>query len=149
MDSLRPDRDDLDLYNSRKNKSKSAKSTPGKGSARSKDVSATRVAASGEATQGTLSSSQAGASSRSPLLVVSLLLMMLALAGLSYFYRQQSQSVMSLEKRLASADEFIGQSKLLFARLEGEVNENGAKLMQTRKSEKKKKEFMESEVRKL
>lgn len=149
MDSLRPDRDDLDLYNSRKNKNKSAKAALGKSGEKAKGVNASRPVSPGASAQLTGSNEKAKSSGGSPLMIVLLLLMILALAGLSYLYWQQSQTVTGLEKRLTDADEFIGQSKLLFARLEGEVTETGAELLQTGTSAEKKMAFLESEVRKL
>ncbi|KZZ59394.1 hypothetical protein, partial [Oleiphilus sp. HI0123] len=156
MDSLRPDRDDLDLYNSRKNKNKSAKASAGKrDDIGNKKQQVGKAGSGSSSTVNAVRSSEvrapvaASQSSASPLVVSLLLLMLLALGGLSYLYWQQSQTVVGLEERLSSADEFIGQSKLLLARLEGEVSETGAELMQTGTSAEKKMAFLESEVRKL
>jgi chromosome segregation ATPase len=54
-----------------------------------------------------------------------------------------------LERRLSDADEFIGQNKLLMARLEGEVSETGAEIEETGSVAGKKLDVLESEVRKL
>ena len=151
MDSLRPDRDDLDLYNSRKNKS--AKAGQKKVEKKAQQIVRPEGAQfeNGEQARGSsrVQAAPVAPSKNSPLVILLLLIMLIASLGLSYLYWQQSQTVASLEQRLLSADEFIGQSKLLFARLEGEVSETGAELLQTGTSAEKKMAFLESEVRKL
>lgn len=177
MDSLRPDSDELTLYKNRKSTSKNAKQSPGKphgkvqvdktsglgGGAKSR-VTNTNVAGGAASRAGVANPSvgldrepiggrverRHGSQSSSPVLVWVLLLVILsAMSGFAYLYWEQSQTIKNLEERLISADEFIGQSKLLFARLEGEVSETGAGLIEAGASAEKKLAFLESEVRKL
>jgi hypothetical protein len=165
MDSLRPDRDDLDHYKSRKGGNKGAKLSTGKLSANQNGVKAkddsgsrpigaagsqTKDARTGHMTRSSVSSNQSNSSSGSNFLVVALsFVIVLIVVGFSYLYWQQSVTIKGLESRLSSADEFIGQSKLLFARLEGEVSETGQELLQAGSSVDKKIAFLDSEVRKL
>lgn len=164
MDSLRPDRDDLDLYKNRKNTSSRKSGT--------KNESASSVKAGDRAPVGGISStarrvdvqSAGGPKVREPIvassapsprsgssamLVSCVCILLLAVSGLSYLFWQQSKTIGQLEQRLLSTDEFMGQSKLLFARLEGEVSETGAELVEAGTSVEKKLAFLESEVRKL
>lgn len=150
MDSLRPDRDDLDLYKSRKNKAVAPASGGGLGSqealrggVRQSSVDATSVSAARSATKST------GQNAGLKWVLFLLLLLVLVCAGLSAMLFQQVQAVDVLERRLSNTDEFIGQNKLLMARLEGEVSETEAELEETGSVAGKKLDVLESEVRKL
>jgi len=57
--------------------------------------------------------------------------------------------VTSLKTELEDAIGFISQSKLLIARLEGELSETGAELEQSGSAAEKKLAFLDSEMRKL
>ncbi len=126
MDSLRPDRDELDQFRKRqsgkKTKAPAAKSsvvkTPGK----------------------------SGSSVFSSLLIV---VCLMTVAALGWLYWQQHNELAALRMELEDASGFIGQSKLLLARLEGEVSETGEELAASGSQVEKKLAFLDSEMRKL
>lgn len=128
MNSLRPERDELDRFKRRKGDQKG----PAKpGAAPSRKVS------------------PAAKKSRSPFLV----LVVFALAGVSgllaWGYVQQEARLVALKTELEDAVGFISQSKLSMARFEGELSETGAELEQSGSAVSKKLAFLDSEMRKL
>lgn len=131
MDGLRPERDELDRFQSRATPSKPKKS---------KSKSTTRpVANSG-------SDSIKGSA---PLFVGSFALTLVLFGFLGWAYMKQSQALSRVEQDLAEAMAFVNQSKLSMARLEGELNEAGAELEETGSAAAEKLKFLDSEMRKL
>ncbi len=129
MDSLRPERDELDQFKKRSAKAPKTPKTPARGPAGSAEVSVKQAA--------------------SPLRSVVMLLLVLASGGLSWASYHQQQEVAALQKQLDDALSFIGQSKLLIARLEGELNITGEELAENGTAVEKKLAFLDSEMRKL
>jgi len=146
MESLRPDRDELDQFKKRQTKKKGVNK-------------ATRV----ELAQKKMTSGEAGVdSSRSSarlnaapvqnnsiLSLVLMLMLIVAMSGGGWLYWQQQLELVELRQNLEDATGFIGQSKLLMARLAGELNETGAELEQSGSVAEKKLAFLDSEMRKL
>lgn len=127
MESLRPDRDDLDQFKSRKKPNTGAAAgKPGQKPAKTKQPS-----------------------NNSPMMFI----FVIALAGLSIFltwaYIDQQSQMEKLNAELKDAAGFIGQSKLLMARLEGELSETDAQLEQSGSAAQSKLAFLDSEMRKL
>lgn len=122
MESLRPERDELDRFNSRQ----------------SKPVKKKTVAKQQK-------------TSKSSSILVSLLLMVLVGASgfLAWAYLEQQSELKALQKELRDATSFIGQSKLLMARFEGELSETGAEMLESGSEVEKKLAFLDSEMRKL
>lgn len=129
MDNLRPERDELDQFRDR-----SAKQVvkPKASSAQPAPVVAER------------------ARSGNPLALYGLMLLLLiSIGALAWMYMQQRDLVQQIRAEQEEAAGFIGQSKLLLARLEGQVSETGAELQQAGSATDQKLAFLDSEVRKL
>jgi len=127
MDSLRPDRDELDQFKSRKT-GKKAKAPVA--SAGAKKPLPPR-------------------SGSSVILRMIVAISVLAIAALAWLNWQQRNEMIALQQQLEDASGFIGQSKLLLARLEGRVSETGEELAQSGSQVEKKLDFLDSEMRKL
>lgn len=125
MESLRPERDELDRFKNRKNKSPN-----------SPDSSKPRV----------VSKKQGKGLS---FVVVLLVLLVCGSSVLALVYMRQQTQLVSLKTELDNAIGFIGQSKLLLARLEGELSETDAELEQSGSAAQSKLAFLDSEMRKL
>lgn len=125
MDGLRPERDELDRFQSR-----SAPSKPKKQKAK------------GSATPPT---KEAGSKGSAPLFVGGFVLTLVLFGFLGWAHLKQAETLKSTEKDLAEVLAFVNQSKLSMARLEGELNaeleESGSAAEQLR--------FLDSEMRKL
>lgn len=136
MESLRPDRDEVDSFQRSRNKTaKGGGKTPVSPAIKADKQSATTAKASKTNTS------------------ISVWLMMLVLAvvvsifGWEGYKQQQKLDAMGAE--LDDALAFLRQSKLLMARFEGQLSETGAELIETGTDAQKKMNFLESEVRKL
>jgi chromosome segregation ATPase len=88
-------------------------------------------------------------SGTSPLAITNMLLLVVLCGALGFGYFQQETRVTDLKAELDDAIGFISQSKLLIARLEGELNETGEVLEQSGSAAEKKLAFLDSEMRKL
>ncbi|KZY60116.1 hypothetical protein A3742_05825 [Oleiphilus sp. HI0071] len=129
MDGLRPERDELDRFQSRSAPSKSKKAKP---------------------KAETVSKSEAGGpKNAAPLFVGSFALTLVLFGFLGWAYMTQSQALSRVEQDLAEAMDFVNQSKLSMARLEGELNEAGAELEESGSAAAEKLKFLDSEMRKL
>ena len=129
MDGLRPERDELDRFQSRATPSKTKKAKPKAGPA-------------GKPNSGGLKSS-------APLFVGSFALTLVLFGFLGWAYMKQSQVLSRVELDLAEAMDFVNQSKLSMARLEGELNEAGAEIEESGSAAAEKLKFLDSEMRKL
>jgi len=125
MDSLRPERDELDQFKNRKGKGGPKK--PVQRPPKEKSDSG-----KSGAFQGFL-----------------ILLLIVAVGALGWGYYEQQKRLTTLRAELEDASGFIGQSKLLLARLEGDLNETGAELEQSGSQVQRKLAFLDSEMRKL
>jgi len=125
MESLRPDREDLDQFKSRNNK------IPKSTSAKKTHQAVKPVRKSSKMT---------------PLFVVILVL----LSGFfAWAYLEQQEKMLNMQEELKGASDFIGRSKLLMARFEGELNVAGTEIEQSGSVVQSKLAFLESEMRKL
>jgi len=129
MESLRPERDELDHFKSRKKKSSGSPDSP-----KSKNVSKQQDKIKNKG---------------NPFFVLLLVLLVAASSVLALAYVWQQEQLVSLKAELKDATSFIGQSKLLLARLEGELSETDAELEQSGSAAKSKLAFLDSEMRKL
>jgi len=123
---MRPERDELDRFKSRKDaqKVKPAKKSP----------SAT---------------TSSGTASKPVFLTFLVVILVFASGALGWGYMQQEARVSELKAELDDAIGFISQSKLLIARLEGELNQTGEELEQSGSAAAQKLKFLDSEMRKL
>ncbi len=124
MEGLRPDRDELDQF-----KHRSAR-TVKKTSASAPKVPVVR--------------------SKPPVGLWFFVVILIAVCGfLGFGLWQQQDALTQLRKQINNTEGFVGQSKLLMARLEGELSETGAELEQSGSAVEKKLDFLDSEMRKL
>jgi len=127
MDSLRPERDELDRFKSRKAAQKPK--PPVKEVKRKQEVQAPR--------------------SSSSFMKFMVFILICACGALGWGGWQQQLRFDALKTELDDAIGFISQSKLSMARFEGELNEAGQELEQTGSAASKKLAFLDSEMRKL
>jgi len=127
MNSLRPERDELDRFKRRKEDKKVI--APVKEARQKKQVE--------RGGQG------------SPFLIFVVFVLACLSGALAWGYIQQESRLDSLKTELSDALGFIGQSKLSMARFEGELNETGAELEQSGSAAAQKLAFLDSEMRKL
>lgn len=121
---MRPERDELDRFKNRKT-----------GQAVNPKAKAAPVAK---------------VSAKPPYLLIGLVIVLMCVTGaLGFGYVQQEQRISQLGKDLEDAAGFVNQSKLLMARLEGELSETGEELEQSGSAAAKKLAFLDSEMRKL
>lgn len=129
MDGLRPERDELDRFQSRATPSKSKKQKP--------------------KTAPVANENSSGLKRSAPLFVGSFALTLVLFGFLGWAYMKQGKALANVERDLAEAMEFVSQSKLSMARLEGELNQAGAELEQTGSAATEQLKFLDSEMRKL
>lgn len=130
---MRPERDELDRFKHRKEGSKARSNSP-----------------SPQAGTPTGSVALRSEPPRKPVfLSFMVFVLLLACAALAWAYWQQQQKVADLQADLADATGFISQSKLLMARLEGELSQTGEELEQSGSAAQSRLKVLDSEVRKL
>lgn len=122
MDSLRPERDELDQFNRRQTKQKKSKQKR----AAKEDVG-----------------------DRGGILIFIAFILLSVCVFLGWAYMNQQVQLEELKDELKDASSFIGQSKLLMARFEGELSETDAVIMESGSEVEKKLAFLDSEMRKL
>lgn len=128
---MRPERDELDRFKNRK----SGQVTKPAAKATAKPVSGAPAAP---------------AKARPSSLWIALVCILACVSGaLAWGYVLQEQRISSLDRDLNDAIGFISQSKLLIARLEGELSETGEELEQSGSAATRKLAFLDSEMRKL
>jgi len=137
MESLRPDRDELDQFRSRNNDNKKgSKSNTGK--------------TSGGGVKNKPTAPQATGNKGVPVWIVLFLLVLMAgAAGLGWLLVEQQAKLTALTDRLNEASGTIDQGQLLMARFEGELNETGSEFEQSGSAVEKKLAFLDTEMRKL
>jgi cytoskeletal protein RodZ len=131
MESLRPERDEVDRFNKSRSKEKPWSDNVG-------------VKAKGK-------SRSAGIEKSSPGSMVWLILVVLVIsvAGSVWMYFSQQAKITELEKVVADTTSLVRQSKLVMARFEGSLSETGQELQQTGSKTADKLSFLDSEMRKL
>jgi uncharacterized coiled-coil protein SlyX len=129
MDGLRPERDELDRFQSRATPAKSKKQKTKNTPVEKDNVSSVKGSA--------------------PLFVGSFALTLVLFGFLGWAYMKQNKALTVVEKDLAEAMEFVNQSKLSMARLEGELNQAGAEIEQSGSAAAEQLKFLDSEMRKL
>ena len=135
MDGLRPERDELDRFQSRSGSTKTSKTKP--------------VKKGGASDSGPGGIGKSSGRSSSGLVAVCLVLILALFALLGWGYIKQNETLTALNRDLDEALDFINQSKLSMARLQGELSETGAEIQETGTSAAKQLEFLDSEMRKL
>ncbi len=125
MEGLRPERDELDQFKHRAARGGKQKSAPPQGRS---------VAAPARSRGG---------------LWGGIIILLVVCGFLGFGLWQQQEALAQLRKQINDTEGFVGQSKLLMARLEGELNETGAELEQSGSAVERKLEFLDSEMRKL
>ncbi|PIE43592.1 MAG: hypothetical protein CSA50_04595 [Gammaproteobacteria bacterium] len=157
MDDLRPEKDEVDRYQSQRGnkQNKTAAKTNTKSSGRGQEVPAGRqpepqVAFAATRTNGSPKPVPREPKRKGKLGVWLLSLGLLCVAGfLGFHIWSQSQVIAKLEENLADATNYMKQSKLLMARLEGRVYQNDSELEESGSQIDKKIAFFDSEIRKL
>src|SRR5690554_3097830 len=158
MDSLTPDKDDMERF--RKERKRTAAVT---GKADVQDTPLTAKRDTPIKPEPILSNVRTGASARasqprneaaskSGPTWVGVLALLLALgvgAAGFWLYGQQRNTIALLESQLAEANEYISQSKLVLARLEGSLGETEATVLQTDSKLTTRLAGIDSEIRKL
>jgi len=128
MESLRPDSDDLDRFKSRNKKTSGALAPK----ASTKAVKAERPVRTNNSS------------------VFLLIMILIVVSGfLVWSYMDQRSRIDGLQAELKGASDFIGRSKLLMARFEGELNVTGAEIEQSGSAVQQKLIFLDGEMRKL
>jgi len=128
MEGLRADREDLDQFKGNHKKT-SAAAAPKK----------VRKAAK----------ANAPVSYTSPLIVIFIVALLGANVFFAWTYTDQQAQVAKMEAQLEESADFIGRSKLLMARFEGELNVTGVEMEQSGTAVQSKLAFLDSEMRKL
>lgn len=146
MESLRPDRDELDQFKNRQTKKKGVNKTNHVERAPNKVTSG---GAGVDSSRASVRIDAAPAQNNSIFSLLLMLVLIVAISGGGWLYWQQQLELVELRQNLESATGFIGQSKLLMARMAGELNETGAELEQSGSVAEKKLAFLDSEMRKL
>ncbi len=153
MDDLRPDVDEVRRFQQERAKSAKVKKTPAT-DAESKPsearltpgVTKNNPAPGGENPKAQL----AAAPAKKSYFNILLALMIICIAvGAAYYGRQQQLLIEQMDENLAYATDYMKQSKLLMARLEGRVHETGSELEQSGSAVDQKLQFLDSEMRKL
>jgi chromosome segregation ATPase len=89
-------------------------------------------------------------SAKQPFLLIALVCVLVCVSGaLTWGFMQQEQQISQLDRDLKDAIGFVSQSKLLIARIEGELSETGEELEQSGSAAARKLAFLDSEMRKL
>lgn len=153
MDDLRPDVDEVRRFQQERAKSAKVKTTPAT-DAESKPSQAQRtpnVTKKMEVSGGDVAKAQYTATpAKKNYFNLLLALMIICLAvGAAYYGRQQQLLIEQMDENLAYATDYMKQSKLLMARLEGRVHETGSELEQSGSAVDQKLQFLDSEMRKL
>jgi hypothetical protein len=148
MDSLRPDRDEVDSFKKNRTTKAKTKSTTHSGavSAPSRSSEAKHVTPKQSADLKPIVVSRSAPNTLLGLIVV---ILIVAAAGAGWVYNEQKQELNVLRVELKDALGFIRQSKLLMARFEGKLSETGVEMTEGDTEAKKKLKFLDSEVRKL
>ncbi len=139
MDSLTPDKDDLERFRQDRTKASPTKPATGSGGA-SQDTPPAATARKAVAQP----------SGSSTWLTALVLLLVVAVAAVSFWqiFRQQA-TINQLQAELSEASQYINQSKLITARLEGSLSETEANVAQSGSQLASRLNAIDSEIRKL
>ena len=140
MDSLTPDKDDLERF--RQDRTKAAPAKPATGSRGAAQDTPPPAAAARKVV--------AKSSGSSAWLTALVLVLVVAVAAVSFWqiFRQQA-TINQLQAELGEASQYINQSKLVTARLEGSLSETEANVAQSGSQLASRLNAMDSEIRKL
>ena len=131
MDSIKPEKDEVDLH---RNKKKRPPPT---------NDSAVSPVAYANGTTVRLSRPAQWA-------LFIIFLLVFGLAGMGYWQvKQQQNTIQALDSQLEEASRYISQSKLIIARLEGQITQTDATMAQSGNELARELKFLDSEVRKL
>lgn len=132
MDDLRPDRDDVDRF--QQQRGMKAKAKPAKEAVAKSQNPTPKAKASGQ---------------QRPGMVLPLLLIVVISAVSGFYIWELRTRVQTLEDNLAYTSDVIKQSKLLMARIEGQVHETGSEMEEKGSVTQRSLAELNSEVRKL
>jgi len=136
MESLRPDRDELDRFKSRNNENKKDPKPKSAGQSSNASSSSTPPVAV--------------VAAKTPVWVMMLLVVLLVgSGGMVWMFLEQQTQIATLQENLDRASGTIDQGQLLMARFEGELSNTGSELEQSGSVAEKKLAFLDSEMRKL
>ncbi len=133
MDSIKPEKDDIDLHRSAKSKPRSASKAAAKPApAMPKKETAIRLSRSAQWA------------------LVLAFLLVVSLVGMGYWQvNAQQNTIKTLEGQLTEANSYISQSKLIIARLQGQINQTDATMAQSGNEMARELKFLDEEMRKL
>jgi|SRR5690606_20901573 len=152
MDSLTPDKDDMERF--RKERKRTAAAT-GPADSQGSPMNAKREAVAKPAPAREPVGSRKPAaqtpsrSGTSWVAVLALCLATVVAAAGFWLYGQQRNTIAQLESQLSEANQYISQSKLVLARLEGSLGETEATVLQTDSKLTTRLAGIDSEIRKL
>lgn len=129
MDSLRPDREDLDQFKSRTKKASKPMAAKKPNEATVKLAKPIRT--------------------KSPVTALLVVALMVLSSFFAWAYLEQQSEILVMQEELKGASDFIGRSKLLMARFEGELNVTGSEIEQSGSAVQSKLAFLDGEMRKL
>jgi len=137
MDTIKPEKDEVDRFRSQKGNAKTLKN---KESTSKKNVVA-----------GSASAAKSVSLTRGAQVALVLgFIMVLVVAGFGFWQvRSQQETIQSMEQQLSQARQYISQSKLITARLEGQINQTDATMAQSGNEMARELKFLDAEVRKL
>jgi len=140
MDSLTPDKDDLERF--RQDRTKASPAKPATGSRGAAQDTPPPAAVARKVV--------AQSSGSSAWLTALVLVLVVAVAAVSFWqiFRQQA-TINQLQAELGEASQYINQSKLVTARLEGSLSETEANVAQSGSQLASRLNAMDSEIRKL
>ncbi|WP_020406632.1 hypothetical protein [Hahella ganghwensis] len=138
MDTIKPEKDEVDRFHSQRRSTK----TPPNDEKGSETPTAVPAKASGGNTVSLTKSAQFA--------LVFVFLMVVILAGIGFWQvNSQQNTIQTLEQQLEQARQYISQSKLITARLEGQINQTDATMAQSGNEMARELKFLDSEMRKL
>ncbi|OZG74019.1 hypothetical protein BTA51_09595 [Hahella sp. CCB-MM4] len=139
MDTIKPEKDEVDRFRSQRRPPKTASATE---KTVTEDKPAAPVQKHDPNTVSLTKSAQFA--------LVFVFLMVVILAGFGYWQvNSQQNTIQTLEQQLDQARQFISQSKLITARLEGQINQTDATMAQSGNEMARELKFLDSEMRKL
>ncbi len=139
MDTIKPEKDEVDRFRSQR----------GDASAQ-KDHDATTKRTNVTRTDKVTPSSSVSLTRGAQLALVFVFVMVLLVAGFGFWQvSSQQDTIQTMEQQLDQARLYISQSKLITARLEGQINQTDATMAQSGNELARELKFLDSEVRKL
>ena len=139
MDTIKPEKDEVDRFRSQRGDAKTPKEKVPAAKISTVDGGVTAPAASSVSlTRG------------AQVALVLVFIMVLVVAGFGFWQvRSQQDTIQAMEQQLSQARQYISQSKLITARLEGQINQTDATMAQSGNEMARELKFLDAEVRKL